>query len=239
MRIAIVSIFRDSPKWYIKDYFRRAKSIVGHGLEWFLVEGDSINQTYEMLKSEAEGDSRFKVFKTRTGLPYMHQAIHKARFTCLAKTYNVAVDVAAFGEFDYLWYLDSDLLYQPDLLSRLAGLDLDVVAPICMARDVFYDVWGYRHLDGETVGVCTDWIKSKNPIRLLTAGACVLFKHRFIERGARLTNDECIVGLCKEAAKRGAKVWLDPTSVIWHPIAGVDNDVDVHMAKWGSSLPQF
>lgn len=237
-KVAIFSLFRDSSWQYIEKYLDRAKSITCPcDLEWFLVEGDSVAPTLGYLKEAVVDDPRFKILNIRTGIPFMGSVLHPARFKCLARTGNTALDVIALGDYDYVWFVDSDLLYHPSLLGRLICLDLEVVAPLFMAADAFYDVWGYRHLNGESVGIGLEWIKTREPIQISSAGGCALFKHEYIASGARMTEAESIVGLCKESTKLGATIWLDPTSVIWHPIGGVANDYDTHMSRWGSTLP--
>ncbi len=241
MKVAIVSLFRDSTIAYIDEYFQRAEAIThaNMDLEWFLVEGDSKIATYYWLKQRAGSDARFKIPRIRTGIPYLGSVLHEARFKCLARTGNLALDIIAYGDYDYAWFVDSDLLYKPSLLENLIKLDLDVVAPIFMAADAFYDIWGYRHLDGTSVGPHPGWIKSRKPIQISSAGGCVLFRHEYITSGARMTEAESIVGLCKECAKLGAAIWLDPTSVVWHPIGEIKNDFDTHMIRWGHSLPTW
>ncbi len=243
MKIAIFSLFRDSSPLYISEYLERAKSIKTltnthqYELEWFLVEGDSKAPTLDYLKEAVASDPRFKILNIRTGIPFMGSILHEARFRCLARTGNTALDVIALIDCDYVWFIDSDLLYSPSLLEHLISLGLEVVAPLFMAADAFYDIWGYRHPDGTSVGPHLSWIKSRRPIPISSAGGCVLFRHEYITSGARMTEAESIVGLCKECAKLGATIWLDPTSVVWHPIGGVANDYGIHMSKWGKALP--
>lgn len=238
MKVAIFSLFRDSTPQYIAEYLNRAKDITcPHDLEWFLVEGDSKTPTLDYLKEAVANDHRFKILNITTGIPFFGSVLHEARFRCLARTGNTALDVIALSDYNYVWFIDSDLLYSPSLLGHLIGLGLEVVAPLFMAADAFYDTWGYRHLNGGSVGPYLDWIKSREPIQILSAGGCVLFRHGYIASGARMREAEPIVGLCKECAKLGAAIWLDPTSVVWHPIGGVPNDYDTHMSKWGSTLP--
>lgn len=237
-KIAVMSLFRDSTEEYISEYFERAKSIpTKHKLTFFLVEGDSKNDTFDMLKSRTFRKRKFKAFKSDSGLPHMGSTVHEIRFKCLTRTANPIIDVIAEGEYDYFWFIDSDLMYSPDLLNNLIGLDLDVVAPLFMAGQAFYDIWGYRNMDGKSVGPHLGWINGLNHVQLSSAGGCVLFKHEFIKSGARMTEAESIVGLCKECAKLGAKIWLTPKDVVWHPIGGASNDFDDHMSRWGNLLP--
>lgn len=237
-KIAVMSLFRDSTEEYISEYFDRAKSIpTKHRLTFFLVEGDSKNNAFDILKERTFRKRKFKAFKSDTGLPHMGSAVHDIRFKCLARTANPIIDVIADGDYDYFWFVDSDLIYHADLLGHLVDLDLDVVAPLFMAGPVFYDIWGYRHQNGSSIGPHLDWINGLNPVRLSSAGGCVLVKHEFIKLGARMTETESIVGLCRECAKLGASVWMTPKDAVWHPVAGAQNNFDDHMSRWGNLLP--
>lgn len=237
-KVAIMSLFRDSTEEYISEYFDRARSIpTNHRLTFFLVEGDSKNNTYDILKKKTLRKRKFKSFKSDTGLPHMGSTVHDIRFKCLSRTANPIIDVIAEGEYDYFWFIDSDLMYSADLLGNLIDMNLDVVAPLFMAGPAFYDIWGYRNTSGKSVGPHLDWISGLSPIELSSAGGCVLFKHEFIKNGARMSDAESIVGLCKESAKLGAKIWMTPKDVVWHPIGGVANDFNEHMSTWGNLLP--
>jgi predicted SAM-dependent methyltransferase len=238
-KVAAMSLFRDSSQEYIQQYLKRARALSKkHKVDFFLVEGDSVNDTHDALKKQtSRSKKKFRVFKSDSGLPHMGSTVHDIRFKCLTRTANPILDVVAEGDYDYFWFIDSDLLYKKDILDNLIALNLDVAAPLFMAAEAFYDIWGYRHQNGASVGPHLDWIDGLNPIRLSSAGGCVLFRHEYLKRGARMTMTESIVGLCKECAERGAKIWMTPKDVVWHPVGGAVNDYGAHMQKWGHLLP--
>lgn len=238
-KIAALSLFRDSSQQYINEYFDRAEAIMSgkNNIDFYLVEGDSKNNTFDMLREKIGRRRKIKVFKSDTGLPQMGSTVHETRFKCLTRTANPIIDIIADKSYDYFWFIDSDLIYNSGLLERLISLDLDVVAPLSMAATVLYDIWAFRGLNGISVGPHLNWVNGLNPIELSSVGGCVLVRHEFIRLGARMTETESIVGLCKESAKLGASVWADPGSVVWHPAHGVSNEFNEHMKKWGHALP--
>jgi len=234
-KIAAMSLFRDSSQQYIDEYFDRARSISGgHQIDFFLVEGDSKNNTFDMLRAKAGDDKRFKVIKNDTGLPQMGSTVHETRFKCLTRTANPTIADIAELDYDYFWYIDSDLLYSPGIVNALMSAKRDVIAPIIMAGEAFYDIWAYRNMDGKSVGPHTHWIVDSQPIRLSSVGGCVMIKHEFIRRGARMTETESIVGLCEESSRLGAEVWMDTTSVVFHPRPGGGETFQTNLSMYGS-----
>lgn len=234
-RVAALSLFRDSSQQYIDQYFDRASSISGnHDIDFFLVEGDSKNNTFGMLEAKAKGDERFKALKNDTGLPQMGSVVHDIRFRCLTRTANPTIDAIAEMDYDYFWFIDSDLLYPPTIVSSMIRAEKDVVAPIIMAGPAFYDLWAFRGMNGIGIGPHTDWIKDSRPVELSSVGGCVMIDHDFIRLGARMTETESIVGLCKECSELGASIWMDTTSVVFHPGGTGDDTFESNLERYGS-----
>jgi len=71
-RVAVYSIFRNEPPLKVAHYFKqlRAMKIASkYDIHAFLVEGDSENNTLEMLRNHADSETYVTILKHDTGLP--------------------------------------------------------------------------------------------------------------------------------------------------------------------------
>jgi hypothetical protein len=141
-----------------------------------------------------------------------------------------AIRQGAWGDFALM--LESDLLYQPDLLRSLIERRpdwADIFAPMIWipvnGALRFYDIWAYR-IKGEMFQPTSpEWYFAHYGSGLLevdSVGSVVLFKMNLIAEGLRLGETDCVLGMCNEARQRGYRIFVDPTISILHPqIQGV------------------
>lgn len=123
--------------------------------------------------------------------------------------------------------VESDLLYQPDLLRRLLDrrpLEADVFLPMIWIEvdgDLrFYDVWAYRHNGKMFEPANPTWYLQKygdKPFEIDSGGSVVLFKMDLITAGLRLSPETCVLGMCNQAREMGARVFVDPDTHVLHP----------------------
>ena len=236
-KVAILSLFRDNEGIYIDDYLARIKSLTYKEIMVYLVEGDSKDNTLAQLDSIANASAnkeRFRVVKHDTGRPKYGSVVNLDRFLALGETANAALErIVRDSWADGVLVIDSDLLYPPNIIERLLSTKKDIVAPKIMAGKAFYDIWGFRRLDGNHFSSNRNDITESKPFEIYSAGGVVMFPLEAIKQGARYT-DEAIVSLCRECAKLGYSIWCDPSISVYHPLPSAPNDYTYHLSKFGA-----
>jgi hypothetical protein len=85
----------------------------------------------------------------------------------------------------------------------------------------FYDIWGFRKLDGQPfLPFGKAWYADKMPVepfQVSAVGSVVLMPAEVLYSGIRYTTDEVIVGLVKQAAASGYKIYADGSTHVRHP----------------------
>lgn len=230
MNVSIVSPFRQDGAEKVKDYFRRVYDLDQRdSYQFLLTEGDSTDDTLDTLMSFAMVDYRIQVFKCDVFKPRYGPIINPERLEILAKVYNTGLDAVDLAWSDYVLFLPSDVLYQPDLVSRLILCDKDIVAPFFLLKEDygqgeytrFYDLWGFTNWDGtDFLPNRLEWYNENYPtvpFQVRTVGGTILFKSKVIEAGVRYTVEEADRGMCHMARGMGFEIWADPTTRVYHP----------------------
>jgi hypothetical protein len=100
----------------------------------------------------------------------------------------------------------------------------DVVAPIIMLGQLFYDSWGFRDLSGRRIcslAILQSLPKGPGPLtELLSVGSCLLFRSSLLTQGVRLPSgfeNGLLVGFCLAARTIGARVFCRHDVAIVHP----------------------
>jgi len=229
VNVAIFSLFRDSAGAHIERYKRQMAAIdtTGFNVHWYLGEGDSTDATYNQLCDYADGDNRITVNTVTTGIRRYGSEVSLERFKCLALTANPLLDAIMIdGWADYVMLVESDLIFEADLLQRLYANLPDknsIIAPmIWIDSDTrFYDIWGFRKLNGQPfLPFGRAWYADKMPVKpfeVSAIGSVVLMPAEVIYSGVRYTLEEVIVGLVKQAAAAGYKIYADGSTHVRHP----------------------
>jgi hypothetical protein len=240
-RVAIASIFRNSES-YIHRYFEQLAmltgSLTGAGFDihLILVEGDSIDNTWNMLQDRARflfkwfesigrsQNSKLSLFQASHGGPVFGSVDNEQRWRNISYVCNKVLESVEEAD-DYLLYVESDLIWDADTMQYLLGdLDnhglADAVAPMSIHRTtgLFYDIWGYRK-DGVAftphppfhpgVGIRFTPIDS--------AGSCIAMRGE-VARACRFTPPERgIVGFGGDIRAKGFTLYLDPQLRVYHP----------------------
>lgn len=223
MNIAVYSLFRDNYGPFIDRYFEQLdnQTYPKKNLRLYLVEGDSTDRTYEHLLEDAnwavKRDLRTQVYRIHTGLKRYGSVVHPERFEALSQTANVALDAIAQDKWaDYIMLIESDLLFEKDMIQRLAkhADGMNVVAPTILAGELHYDTWGFKFLDGESVN---PWGKYKGLIDMTSVGSVTLYPAKPIYMGVRFDQD-CMQGLCKRFVRYGHRIIWDTSTIVRHPV---------------------
>lgn len=244
MKIALVSAFRDSSQAHVTrwlDQVHALRDAIPHGytLRPIAVEGDSRDDSTTRYLEEG---SRGLAAATGTPLTILHYSHGGPHFGSVESAQRMA-QLSKLGEFWLRWvaasdvdiavYVESDLIWDArtilELVDHAAHSDLDVFSPLVFAGPHFYDVWGFRGLDGAQFGPTApyhsslaDWIGCGNfaPIEALTevssVGSCVAFP-RYAAANVPSMNGNAFVGWCEGLRAAGYRILVDPTLSVRHP----------------------
>lgn len=134
--------------------------------------------------------------------------------------------------FDWVFWLDSDMVFQQDILVRMLEVarekDLDFLSGLYFRRTVPYTPVAFDHLEVNENGDC-EWSEFEElPQSLFEVGGCgfggVLVKTEVFAKVqekfgnmffpiAQMGED---LSFCWRARQCGYKVWMDPTIVLGH-----------------------
>lgn len=239
MQIAIGSAFRACARTIVPRYMHQVSRLVHaapqHTFRLISVEGDSNDRdrTRNALAREAlELRIPLDLRTCNHGGPVFGSVESSERFTALSKVGNTIFGGVSERD-DVLVYVESDLLWTPETILRLieraaSSVIMASFSPLVFAGDLFYDVWGFRGLDGgrfspfppfhssieewRTRLVC-DWPM----VQVSSVGSCLVMP-AVLARSVRITENDCLVGWCKNAASLGAHIFVDTSLRVGHPL---------------------
>ncbi|HYV99706.1 MAG TPA: hypothetical protein VE967_19760 [Gemmatimonadaceae bacterium] len=229
-RLAIVSLFRQCPE-VVRRYRAQIES-----LDWaerpfvVCVEGDSTDETPDLLDAWARENDRVSVLHVSLGNPLFGSTLNPVRLKTLAHVSNVGLDfITEHLEVEYVLFLTSDLMYAPDLAKRLqrtlderprAGL----VAPMVWRGNQFYDSWAFRRSAGHIdplfgKGPTRDEVArfAQSPIELESVGSVLFCRAAPIYGGVRFSETDDVVGFSKNMRRAGFAIYADPAAEVHHP----------------------
>jgi hypothetical protein len=198
------------------------------------VEGDSRDSTREQLISEAQGQGVDLTLVTcNHGGPHYGSTEQPERMAALSMVGNAILD-AVVPEDDVLVYVESDLIWEPETIRRLVDHVLrpngeagtvdpntaaHVYAPLTMAADLFYDIWGVRDLKGNRFSPFPPFHHGLNgvPMEVGSLGSCLVMP----ARAARDVNVRMRRGALVEwsgfAREAGYRLMVCPDLKVRHP----------------------
>lgn len=145
---------------------------------------------------------------------------------------NTLATQAIQSEADYVLWLDSDMVFEPDLLERMMSVlkenDLDILAGLYFRRTAPYTPVLFDQLDIKNEAIC-EWKEFKEiPNHLFEVGGCgfgcVLMKtdpffdvqSKFGNMFAPIGNTGEDLAFCWRARQCGYHVWCDPSIICGH-----------------------
>jgi len=248
VNIAILSAFRSCSWDQVDRYFSQAQSlqsyVIHDRIEVYAVEGDSVNNTTEMIRNSAQGHNvTVNISHHHHGYPNwgsIESSERMGALTGVMKTLMASVDPS---EVDVCQYVESDLIWDRETIGKLIGhvkdsllvynpikLGLtffDILSPLIMAGENFYDVWAFRDQDGNRFGPFPPFCKylagawdgnymETDPLEVNSVGSCLAFRSE-LARNVIVEGEECLVSWCNSARKQGYKIAVDPTLIVRHP----------------------
>lgn len=219
--LTIGSIFRDSEAYvarYSEQVVRIREAFPGP-VHVIAAEGDSIDNTYELLCKDPEIDT---VLKVEHGGARFSSVVHPQRWRQLSVPGN-AVLAAANRIGGIHLYVESDLLisaYTACALVSNLNDEIHAVVPMSMQKGRFYDCWGHVK-DGRMFSPHRPFYSGWSPedtelVPLESAGSCFVLSPDAL-RCAEFSAIDCIRGIGRSIAAYGYQLWLDPQLRVEHP----------------------
>ena len=209
---------------YASEFFRRIRSLdeAGYRLVGITVTVDGATVEDPALLAAAAADDRVRFIPEGAGIATVETMMERS--VGWARAANLALD-ASLGRpaLRTLW-VEADLDFEPDLLSKLLAAGGDVVAPRVHCEGRFYDTWGFRTDQGVRIRHDQHLLslpRAGKLIDLSSVGSCLLFPTSILRRGARLPGsypDGLLVGFCHAAAELGYRISCAPDVIIRHPL---------------------
>ena len=177
------------------------------------VEGDSEDNTREALVYHADRlGLELELVTCNHGGPIYGSTEQPERLAALSKVLNAGLD-AVLSDDDAFLFVESDLSWDPETLATLlrygydAPFGFDVFSPMVMAGDVFYDIWGFRGLDGRRFSPFAPFFPRMEGHLLFevgSVGSCLAMQGAKA-RKVRVQNDMALVGWCQRARELGMR----------------------------------
>lgn len=225
MNIAVGSAFRNSAGPHLSRYAIQLQSFIdyvgkrGHSVRWIATEGDSVDNTrIEIQRVARQLPVELSLAIREHGQRWFGSTEEPERMKALSFVGNGILE-SVHGSDDILVYVESDLIWKPDMICRLIDRDVDVISPMPFAGEAFYDIWAFRkngirfspfepyHPELQNHGSLTE---------VDSVGSCLVMKG-YIARECRIRNDNALVGLCDDIREKGYKIYVDAQERIYHP----------------------
>lgn len=191
-------------------------------LRFILVEGDSIDNTPQLLADFAANDERVTVVTHNTGREKFPQDTSPARLAHLAEVFNAGLDAVDTDWSDYVVFMPSDIVFDTRVISKLLARNVDYIAPFYWINEGkirFYDLWGFSQggIGFPPWGKQYYLDKYGDELQEMdTVGGLVMLNAELIANGARYGQTNADHGLCRAAQQLGATIYADPTVHIYH-----------------------
>jgi len=244
MNLVLVSAWRNSAH-NIPRYFQQVATLARYGgsklrVRIIAVEGDSTDSTRDLLlhyrhtlgkgKSLGALNDTVQIVTHNHGQRVFHSTEDTDRLAALTGVMRAgmgAVDPSP-GRDEMVLYVESDLIWDArevlgvvEMAARREG-GMDVIAPLVFAGPYFYDVWGFRGLDGERFSPFPPYHRSllvtRNSVREVSSvGSCLAFRAKLARKVVSL-GELGLLSWCAGARAQGYKVGVAPMWRVEHPV---------------------
>jgi hypothetical protein len=146
------------------------------------------------------------------------------RSVAWAKACNLALEQSLKTPSDFTLWIETDLSFPCDVIELLMEPRQDIVAPIVMLGEDFYDSWGFRDVAGRRIRTLAELRalpRGPGPLtELSSVGSCLLVRSSLLADGIRVPagyENGLLVGCCLAARAAGARVFCRHDVAIVHP----------------------
>lgn len=235
-------MFRDSQMWHMHPthqvdlFFKNIleqEGIVREDLVFFLLEGDSLDDTWPTLLHyrRINPDLDIRLFRKSVPGPGVKSVVMKERFDNLSEIGNTIVRPAR-EECDLILWCESDLLPPKNLLHELLKAteqewwnDTLAVAPIPVincygSHKLMYDSWGFVDIDGKQYHNSPPEVFTKGKPKYLpmnSIGSCAILNGKRMREFGLDFGTYCFRALCDAGREKGLKIFADTELIIYHP----------------------
>lgn len=230
MNIVLGSAFRNAAGPQIARWASQCCSLemslenIGYTFGMVAVEGDSTDNTVNELHALGESGAPISIVTCNHGQRVFGSTEESDRLEALSQVGNAILSSVNESD-DILIYVESDLIWDAktiiSLIDTLMVCELDVVAPLIFAGNLFYDVFVYRGLDGERFSPFPPYHKHLTlseslPVEVESAGSCLVMRAE-VARKCKIKDGRALLGFCKDVRENGYHIFVDPTQRIYHP----------------------
>lgn len=175
----------------------------------------------EELQNCLESNEKFLEYKDIT--TYNKNEIRhnwtNGNFKAVVKMKNTLINHALVNGYDYIFYVDSDLMLHKETLNSLLSADKDMIAEIFWTKwdnneQPMPNCWSFDHYQIYDFDF-NKW-KQKGIYRVGMTGACTLIKRKVLEAGVNWNpiNNLSITewedrAFCVRTAVNGFEIWID------------------------------
>lgn len=227
---SVCTLMRDSVKVgsheinQVQRFFEQCEKI--NPDRYFIVEGDSADNTFSVLGDFKRKLGRVELFKCNVG-GKVASVVDTNRFKNLSKIGNIVLEAAINFPSDLILWIESDFIVPDGTFERLIDFtktkEWNNSLGICgvpTSGDYFYDVWGYEGINGEKYS-SSDLIKftrsSERYTQMRSFGSMVLLNGANLKIINGNFGNGCFPHLCKMGIDNGLELWCDNTAIIHHP----------------------
>lgn len=227
MNVTIVSAFRNSAS-YIPDYFQRVNALEPKP-HLVLGYGDNADSTQELLQVYLLDYFSYSLVDVSHGGQHYGSIVHPERFRQLAGVWNTLWKKIP-ADADIVAMVESDLVWEPQCLSNLIEgvryLQKRFSSGILLAPRInlpdgrFYDTWGFAANGRNFINRPPHHRELVNPPHYLemdSVGSFVVMDGE-TARKLRWPKEDVVVGLCRMAKKKGARIFMDTQERVVHPL---------------------
>jgi hypothetical protein len=230
MNIVILSMFSTSES-YLQRYFEQVTTLnhalirMGHSLRFVLCEGDSTDDTWMELNRRVEKyHLNAFLIQHHHGNRVYGSVEEPQRFKQLSRIWNEMLDQVAIDDHMVI-IVESDLIWSAHTIIELLS-DAHhygaIVAPMVMDGYRFHDVWAFRR-GGKRFTNGRPYLPDEDGdpsvVLMDSVGSCMAMPAAFA-RTIRTTEEEELVGFCKEARRQKIVIYCNTRLRVEHPPTG-------------------
>lgn len=226
--LTILSFFRNSAGLQVQRFLGQVAALRAAAPHLAIhvnaVYGDCVDDTATDLIVQAERRNlALSLIQYDHGGPVFGSTEGPERLNALTALGNAGLD-SIDPEAELIWYVESDLIWQPsavlDLIVRLEARAEDcIIAPLTFAAGLFYDVFCYRK-NGARFAPFYPYHSELNHDGLLTpvdsVGSQFLTTGK-VARACRMAPGTVLMGFCADAWAQGYPVYVDARIRVDHP----------------------